>query len=247
MRPSVRPTTAWTTSEKTTRATCTSLEHEPRARTLVHMFILSHTSFGSRSESCHQHLHSLPWAHFLESPRLSSSTSTCPSLSSFLPPLALRAVPWARQPDRHGKPVLLRQGEWRRLRRPHLPHRLWAQLQGFQRAQRLIGFLLSYIIPLSDQDIDDATHGKLLTEAQRGQAGYFEPEGVLVSQSVVVVCCVRWIRETWWRKKCRSVNWFWCRKKHVQCSQQVFSKHPSWENGRWIRETRGRKQFQCTD
>ena len=35
----------------------------------------------------------------------------------------LRAVLWARQPDRHGNPVLLRQqGEWGRLRRLHLPH-----------------------------------------------------------------------------------------------------------------------------
>ena len=65
-----------------------------------------------------------------------------PCLLLFFPPPALRAVPWARQPDRHGKPVLLRQqGEWRRLRRLHLPHRLWAQLHGLQRAQRLIGFL----------------------------------------------------------------------------------------------------------
>ena len=54
----------------------------------------------------------------------------------------------------------------------------------------------SYIIPSSDQDMDDVTLGKLLTEAHRGQADYCDPEGVSVSQSVVVVCCVRWIRET---------------------------------------------------
>ena len=54
----------------------------------------------------------------------------------------------------------------------------------------------SYIIPSSDQDMDDVTLGKLLTEAHRGQADYCEPEGMSVSQSVVVVCCVRWIRET---------------------------------------------------
>ena len=41
----------------------------------------------------------------------------------------------------------------------------------------------SYIIPSSDQDIDDVTFGKLLTEAHRGQADYCEPEGVSVSQS----------------------------------------------------------------
>ena len=41
----------------------------------------------------------------------------------------------------------------------------------------------SYIIPSSDQDIDDATLGKLLTEAHREHADYCEPEGVSVSQS----------------------------------------------------------------
>ena len=41
----------------------------------------------------------------------------------------------------------------------------------------------SYIIPSSDQDMDDATLGKLLTEAHRGHADYCDPEGVSVSQS----------------------------------------------------------------
>ena len=42
----------------------------------------------------------------------------------------------------------------------------------------------SYIIPSSDQDMDDVTLGKLLTEAHRGQVEYCVPEGVSVSQSV---------------------------------------------------------------
>ena len=63
----------------------------------------------------------------------------------FFPPPALRAVLWARQPDRHAKPEHLReQSEWRRLRRPHLPHRLLAQHHGLQRAQRLFRFLLQH-------------------------------------------------------------------------------------------------------
>ena len=41
----------------------------------------------------------------------------------------------------------------------------------------------SCITPSSDQDMDDVTLGKLLTEAHRGQADYCEPEGVSVSQS----------------------------------------------------------------
>ena len=49
----------------------------------------------------------------------------------------------------------------------------------------------SYITLSSDLDIDDATLGKLLTEAHRGQADYRNAEGVSVSQSVVIVCRVR--------------------------------------------------------
>ena len=45
----------------------------------------------------------------------------------------------------------------------------------------------SYITPSSDQDIDDVTLGKLLTEAHREQADYCDPEGVSVSQSSLSV------------------------------------------------------------
>ena len=41
----------------------------------------------------------------------------------------------------------------------------------------------SYITPSSDQDIDDVTLGKLLTEAHRGQVDYCDPEGMSVSLS----------------------------------------------------------------
>ena len=89
----------------------------------------------------------------------------------------------------------------------------------------------SYITPSSDLDIDDDTLGKLLDEAHREHADYRSPEGVSVSQSSLSVVFDR-TAETCGREKCRSVNWFWCHKKHVQCSQQVFWKHPSWESGR---------------
>ena len=39
------------------------------------------------------------------------------------------------------------------------------------------------MIPSSDQDVDDVTLGKMLTEAHRGQVDYCEPEGTSVSQS----------------------------------------------------------------
>ena len=45
----------------------------------------------------------------------------------------------------------------------------------------------SYITPSSDLDIDDATLGKLLTEAHRGQADYRNQEGESVSQSSLSV------------------------------------------------------------
>ena len=40
----------------------------------------------------------------------------------------------------------------------------------------------SYVTPSSDQDIDDTTLGKLLTEAHREYADYRSPEGVSVSR-----------------------------------------------------------------
>ena len=90
----------------------------------AHSFTLDAVShlIGSRSESCH--FSSIVIHERTSLSRFSSSSSTCPSCLLFLLPPALRAVPWARQPDRHGKPVLLRQqGEWGRLRRLHFPLR----------------------------------------------------------------------------------------------------------------------------
>ena len=42
--------------------------------------------------------------------------------------------------------------------------------------------LLSFKIPAADQDVDDLTLGKMLTEAYRGQVDYFVQGGVSVSQ-----------------------------------------------------------------
>ena len=58
-------------------------------------------------------------------------------------PLALRAIPWARQPDRHGKHALLRRRrEWGHRELLHLSHRLRAQRLDFRRVQWLISPLL---------------------------------------------------------------------------------------------------------
>ena len=45
----------------------------------------------------------------------------------------------------------------------------------------------SCVTPSSDLDIDDTTLGKLLTEAHREYADYYNPEGVSVSQSSLSV------------------------------------------------------------
>ena len=49
----------------------------------------------------------------------------------------------------------------------------------------------SYVTPSSDQDMDDATLGKLLDEAHREHADYRNPEGVWVSQSSLSVASDR--------------------------------------------------------
>ena len=54
----------------------------------------------------------------------------------------------------------------------------------------------SLMIPSTDQDVDDVTLGEMLTAAHRGQVDYCVQGGMSVSQSVVVVCNVRWIRAT---------------------------------------------------
>ena len=52
----------------------------------------------------------------------------------------------------------------------------------------------SFMIPSSDQDMDDLTLGEMLTAAHRGQVDYCVPGGMSVSQSSS--CNVRWIRAT---------------------------------------------------
>ena len=53
----------------------------------------------------------------------------------------------------------------------------------------------SFMIPSTDQEVDDVTLGEMLTAAHRGQVDYCVQGGMSVSQSVVV-CNVRWIRAT---------------------------------------------------
>ena len=52
----------------------------------------------------------------------------------------------------------------------------------------------SYVTPSSDQDIDDTTLGKLLTEAHREYADYRSLEGVFVSPSSLSVASDRTVK-----------------------------------------------------
>ena len=159
-----------------------------------------------------------------------------PALLRLLPPH--RAVPWARQPDRHGKSApLRRRKEWGHPELLHLSHRLWAQPPDLRRAQRLI----------SPHHLHDPVLGPrrgwrdTRRDAHRGtpRTSRLLRTRRHVSQSVVVVCNVRWIRATWWREKCRSISKFWC--------HTFFWRHPNWENGRSIRATWWAKQLERTD
>ena len=105
-----------------TRARCTSLEQEHK-RTTCHT-LWCRVTCTSWFQSEFRHLSSMymcvsPWVHLSLLPlRL-----VLPCLLLFLPLPALRGAHLVRQSDRHAKPAQLReQGEWRRLRRPLLPH-----------------------------------------------------------------------------------------------------------------------------
>ena len=108
--------------------------------------------------------------------RFSSSTSTCPFLSSSFPSTSCSAsseldnlLPWkAWSDDAYDVSTSLTGYE--------------PNLMAFSELNDSSGSF-SYIIPSSDQDMDDVTLGKLLTEAHPGQADYCEPEGMSVSQS----------------------------------------------------------------
>ena len=64
---------------------------------------------------------------------------------------------------------------------------------GYEPNVLTFGELNDSSVPFSfmNQDVDDLTLGKMLTKAYRGQVDYCEPEGMSVSQFVVVVCKVR--------------------------------------------------------
>ena len=117
---------------------------------------------------------------WLVSPFLLPPVLSCLLLFLLLPPL--QAVLWARQPNRHESLCHSANKE------SEDAHDISTSLTE-SRAQLPDGEFIdssvpfSFMNPSSDQDMDDVTLGKLLTEAHRGQADCCEPEGVSVSQS----------------------------------------------------------------
>ena len=159
MRRSVRRTTA---SSQTTRTTSSSQCTTSTPVTTLISTIAWCTSCVDRARRAHCSTLDDDTAHLmaqvLSNHIVISMSSIARSLSldlSLLPLLVFlvllrllslrRAVPWARQPDRHGKSALLcRRREWGHPELLHLSHRLWAQSPDLRRAQRIIGHLLPH-------------------------------------------------------------------------------------------------------
>ena len=183
MRPSVRPTTASTTRE-TTRATCTSPERARRAHSFT-LHVVSHL-IGSRSESCHKHLHYHPCAHLLDSLLPFYFHLFFPVFFSF------HLLHSELYPELDN-PIVMESLCYSANKGSDDAYDVSTSLTGYEPNFMTFSELddsqssFSYITPSSDQDIDDATLGKLLTEAHRGQADYCDPEGVSVSQSSLSV------------------------------------------------------------
>ena len=166
-RPRVRPTTAWTTSETTTRATCTSPEHERRARTLVHLFILSHVTLAQdlsliicHPRSCAFLLESLLLFYFhLSFPVFSFSFHLlhCELYSELDNLIAMESLCYSANKGSDDA------------------YDVSTSLTGYEPNFVTFGELndssvpFSFMIPSTDQDVDDVTLGEMLAAAHRGQ------------------------------------------------------------------------------
>ena len=198
MRLSARPITA-TTSGKT-RATSTSPSTTPmtmltstiawctscveRARR-AHSFtldVVSHLILAQDLSLVICHPRSSPWAHLLDSPLPFYFHLFFPVFSFYL--LHSELYPEL------DNPIVMESLCYSANKGSDDAYDVSTSLTGYEPNFATFGELndstvpFSFIIPSSDQDMDDVTLGKLLTEAHRGQADYCEPEGMSVSQSV---------------------------------------------------------------
>ena len=173
-----RPTAASTTSE-TTRTTCTSPERARRAHSFT-LDVVSHL-IGSSPEPFHIHPWSSSWRTLFDSylpfyfhlffPVISFHVLRSELYSELDNPIVMESL--CHSANKGSKDAF----------------DVSTSLTGYEPNFLAFGELydssvpFSFMNPSSDQDMDDVTLGKLLTEAHRGQADYCEPEGVSVSQS----------------------------------------------------------------
>ena len=131
----------------------------------------------------HNHLHCHPWRTLFDS--LLPFTSTCPSLSSSFSFHLLHCELYSELDNLIAMEILCHTAN----KGSKDAYDVSTSLTGYEPNFMAFSELndssgsFSCIIPSSDQDVDDVTLGKLLTEAHRGVADYCEPEGVSVSQS----------------------------------------------------------------
>ena len=200
MRPSVRPITASTTSGTTRTTTSTSPSTTPmtmltstiawctrcveRARR-AHSFTLDVVShlIGSSPESHHNHLYSHPWRTLFD--------SLLPFYIYLFFPVLFFSFHLLHSElySELDNPIVMESLCYSANKESEDAYDVSTSLTGYEPNFVTFGGLndssvsVSFMIPSSDQDMDDVTLGKLLTEAHRGQADYCEPEGVSVSQS----------------------------------------------------------------
>ena len=162
-------TLAWCTS-------CTELAR--RAHSFTPGDVVSHL-IGSSPESCHNHLHSHPWRTLFD--------SLLPFyFYLFLPVFSFYLLHSELYPELDN-PIVMESLCYSANKESEDAYDVSTSLIGYEPNFVTFGELndssvpFSFMIPSSDQDMDDVTLGKLL--AHRGQADYCEPEGVSVSQS----------------------------------------------------------------
>ena len=218
MRPSVRPTTASTTSE-TTRATCTSPERARRAHSFT-LDVVSHL-IGSSPESFHIH----PW---------SSSWRTLFDLLHpfyfylFLPVSFSFHLLHSELYPELDNPIAMQNLRYSANKRSDDAYDVSSSLTGYEPNFWPSASSMTHRFPSPTLSRHRPRHGWRDTR-QAAHRGTPRTSRLLrtrrrVSQSVVVVCCVRWIRETWWREKCRSSLVFGV-TRNPYCAHSKFSEN----------------------
>ena len=159
---------------------CTPCVERARRAHFFTVDVVSHL-IGSSPESFHNHLHSHPWRTLFD--------SLLPFyFYLFFPVFSFYLLHSELYPELDN-PIVMESLCYSANKESEDAYDVSTSLTGYEPNFVTFGELndssvpFSFMIPSSDQDMDDVTLGKLLTEAHRGQADYCEPEGMSVSQS----------------------------------------------------------------